>query len=148
MLSIILLSVEIAVDRIVEIFYRVGIAGIHGVGYAMLKMVFEDHLGGTVQRRAYRGKLDKHLGAVTPLFDHTLYGFQMSDRSCKSVCNGLAVGVPVRMIGMYMLMSLVLRYVGVGRVVVTMNYSVTVVMIKSVVGSVHRITSEISVKII
>jgi hypothetical protein len=48
------------------------------IAQTMLDMVLEDYLGGVVEGRPDGGKLDKHLGAVTPILHHALDRFKMA----------------------------------------------------------------------
>ena len=76
------------------------------VADAVLDMILQDYLGGIIERRAHRRKLDEHIGAVPPILDHALHGLKVPDGTGKPVHDGLCLRVrmPVT-VSMFMLMG-------------------------------------------
>ena len=77
------------------------------------------------------------IGAVTLILDHALYRFEMPDSAREPVYHGLALRVGVRMIVMRMLVLLVLAYVVARLGLMAVDYTVSVIVVKSLVWSVH-----------
>ena len=46
------------------------------VADAVLDMILQDYLGGIIERRAHRRKLDEHIGAVPPILKHMMETFK------------------------------------------------------------------------
>ena len=61
-------------------------------------MVFQNHFTRFIYRRAHSGKLDKHLGAVAPLFDHAAHRSQMANSTGEAVEDCLCAFMVVVMV--------------------------------------------------
>lgn len=129
--------VYILVDCGIELFDELIVAGFYSVSYAVLKMILENDTCRAAKRRAHRRKLDKNIRAITLVLDHALYGFEMPDSAREPVYNGLALRVRMRMVVVRMLVLGMLRDVLAGFIIVAVDNSVAVVMVKAVVRSVH-----------
>lgn len=129
--------INILIDCGIELFDELIVAGFYGVCNAVLKMILENDARRAAQRRAHRRKLDENIRAVTLVLDHALYGFEMPDGAREPVYNGLALRVRMRMVVVRMLVLGMFRDVFAGLIVVAVDYSVAVVMVKAVVRSVH-----------
>lgn len=130
-------SVNIFVNGSVKLFDEGIVAGLDSVTYAVLEVIFEYNARSAAQRRTDGCQLYKNVGAVTLILDHALYRFEMPDSAREPVYHGLALSVGVRMIVMRMLMLLVLAYVVARLGLMAVDYTVSVIVVKSLVWSVH-----------
>ena len=115
------------IDSLIEGGQLVGVTG-GSIGNAVLQMVFQDHLGGTVEGRAHRSQLHQDLGTIPAILHHALDRLQMADGPGQAVQYrlGLGVGMTMRMlvaVVMFMVMTVFLA-VGMG-----MEHAVAMVMI-------------------
>lgn len=133
------ISVNVLVDRGVELLDKCIVAGLNGVGYAVLKVILENDARGAVECGANCGELNENVGAVALVLDHALYRFKMADGACEPVYDRFALRVGVRVVVVRVLMLLVLRYIFTRGFLMTVDYAVAVVMIKAVVRSVHTV---------
>ena len=77
---------------VVEVLETVAVAMV-SVADAVLDMILQDYLGGIIERRAHRRKLDEHIGAVPSLLDHALHRLEVPDGAGKPVHDGLSLRV-------------------------------------------------------
>ncbi len=132
-------SVDIFVDGVVEQLDLIQVTGGNSVGNAVLQMILEDDAGSAVQRRANRGQLYQDLGTVPALLHHAFHGFQMADGPGQPVGHGLALLVDMAVLAVAVLMLQMLAEAVLGGVLVTMENSVSmVVVIESfILGQMH-----------
>ena len=79
---------------------------------AVLDMILQDYLGGIIERRAHRRKLDEHIGAVPSLLDHALHRLEVPDGAGKAVDDGAGIGVRVAVAGRFVRMLMLERLLG------------------------------------
>ena len=72
-------SVNIFVNGSVKLFDEGIVAGLNGVAYAVLEVIFEYNARSAAQRRTDGSQLYKNVGAVTLILDHALYRLKMPD---------------------------------------------------------------------
>lgn len=76
------------VYSVIEVLETVAVAMV-GIADAVFDMILQDYLGGVIERRAHRRKLDEHISAVPPLLDHALHGLKVPDGAGKAVHDGV-----------------------------------------------------------
>ena len=59
-------------DRLIQLIDGLLVTGLHGIGQAVVDVVFQDDLCGVIERRAHGRKLDEHLSAVAPVLYVTI----------------------------------------------------------------------------
>ena len=77
---------------VIEVLEAIAVTMV-SVADAVLDMILQDYLGGIIERRAHRRKLDEHIGAVPPILDHALHGLKVPDGAGKPVHDGLSLRV-------------------------------------------------------
>ena len=76
------ISVNVLIDRGVELLDKCIVAGLNGVGYAVLKVILENDTRGAVECGANCGELNENVGAVALVLDHALYRRFMTALLC------------------------------------------------------------------
>ena len=75
------------------------IAVFHSIHQTVLDVILENEFPGVVDGGFHSGKLNQHLGAVLPVFHHSLDGFQMPDGAGETVEDCFCLRVCMGMLG-------------------------------------------------
>lgn len=87
------ISVDILIDRGVEFLDKCIVAGLNGVGDAVLKVVLENDARSAAERRTNGGELNENIGAVALVLDHALHRLKMADSTGEPVYDCFALRV-------------------------------------------------------
>lgn len=100
-----------SVDCFLQILDRLLVAMFHRIHDTVFDVILKYDLAGIIDSRLNRGQLDQHLAAVSAALDHSLNGFEMTDRLGQTIDHSLGMLVAVCVI-VFVVMGMTVLYHG------------------------------------